>query len=41
MGILNIDLDNINLDNNFDKHDSGTNILIKILSSHIKFEKRK
>ena len=41
MGILNIDLDNINLDNNFDKHDSGTNILIKILSWHIKFEKRK
>ena len=41
MGILNIDLDNINLDNNFHKHDSGTNILIKILSWHIKFEKRK
>ena len=34
MGILNIDLNNINLDNNFDEDDPDTIILIK-------FEKRK
>ena len=35
MGILNIDLDNINLDKNFDEDD--TIILIRILVWHIKF----
>ena len=41
MGILNIDLNNINLDNNFNKDDPDTIILIKLLAWHIKFEKRK
>ena len=41
MGILNIDFDNINLDNNFDEDDPDTIILIKFLAWHIKFEKRK
>ena len=41
MGILNIDLNNINLDNNFDKDDSDTVILIRLLTWHIKFGKRK
>ena len=34
MGILNIDLNNINLDNNFAEDD-------RLLAWHIKFEKRK
>ena len=37
MGILNIDLDNINLDKNFDEDDPDTIILIRILVWHIKF----
>ena len=41
MSILNIDLNNINLDNNFDKDDPGTIILIKLLAWHIMFKKRK
>ena len=41
MGILNIDLNNINLDNNFDEDDSDNIILIRLLVWHIKFEKRK
>ena len=41
MGILNIDLNNINLDNNFDEEDPNTIILIGLLACHIKFEKRK
>ena len=41
MGILNIDINNINLDNNFDKDDPDTFILIRLLAWHIKFEKRK
>ena len=41
MGILNIDLNNINLDNNFDEDDPDTIILIRLLVWHIKFEKRK
>ena len=41
MGILNIDLNNINLDNNFDEDDPDTIILIRLLAWHIKFEKRK
>ena len=41
MGILNIDLNNINLDNNFDVDDPDTIILIRVLSWHIKFEEHK
>ena len=41
MGILNIDLNNINLDNNFDDNDPDTIILIRLLAWYIKFEKRK
>ena len=41
MGILNIDLNNINLDNNFDEDDVDTIILIRFLAWHIKFKKRK
>ena len=41
MDILNIDLNNINLDNNFDEDDPDTIILIRLLTWHIKFEKRK
>ena len=41
MGILNIDLNNINLDNSFDEDDLGTIILIRTLACCIKFEKRK
>ena len=41
MGILNIDLNNINLDNNFDEDDSDNIILIRLLAWHIKFEKCK
>ena len=41
MGILNIDLNNINLDNNFDEDDPDTIILTRFLGWHIKFEKRK
>ena len=32
MGILNVDLNNINFDNNFDEDDPGTIILIRILA---------
>ena len=41
MGVLNIDLNNINPDNNFDEDDPYTIILIRILAWHIIFEKRK
>ena len=41
MGILNINLNNINLDNNFDEDDPNTMILIRFLAWHIIFEKRK
>ena len=41
MGILNIDLNNINLDNSFDENDPDTIIIIRLLTWHIKFEKRK
>ena len=41
IGILNIDISNINLDNNFDQFDSDTTILIRILAWCIKFKKRK
>ena len=40
-GILNIDLNSINLDINFDEDDSDTIVLIRLLAWHIKFEKRK
>ena len=41
MGILNIDLDNLNLDHNFDKDYLGTNIYVKLLTWNIKFENGK
>ena len=41
MGILYIDINNINLENNFDKDDPDTIILITFLAWNIKFEKRK
>ena len=39
MGILNVDLNNINLDNNFDEDDSDT-IHVRLLAWHIKFRKK-
>ena len=41
MGIFNIDLNNISLDESFDEEDHNTIILISILVWHTKFEKRK
>ena len=41
MGILNIDLNNINLDNHFDEDNRDTVILVRLLAWYIKFEKRK
>ena len=42
MGILNIDLDNINRDNtNYDEGDPDTIIYVSFLAWHIKFEKCK
>ena len=41
MGILNIGINNINLDNNFDEDDPDTIIVIRPLALHIKFERRK
>ena len=42
MGILNIDLNNINFDDsNYDEEDPDTIVLIRLLAWHIKFEKRK
>ena len=41
MGILNIDLNNINFDKNFDKDDPDTIILLRLSAWHVKFEKRK
>ena len=41
MDILNADLNNINLDNNFDEDDPDTIILIRLLAWPIKFRKRK
>ena len=40
MSILNINLNNINLDNNFDEDDPDTIIHTRLLAWHIKFEKR-
>ena len=41
MGILNIDLKDINLDKNFNKDYPDSIILIRLLAWHIKLEKRK
>ena len=41
MGILNIDIHNINLDDKFNEDDPRTIILIRLLALHIKFRKRK
>ena len=41
MGILSVDLNNINLDNNFDEDDPDTIIFIRLLAWNIKSEKRK
>ena len=41
IGILNIDLNNIILDDNFNKDDLDTIILVRVLAWHIKFEKLK
>ena len=41
MGILCIDLNNINLDNNFDEDDLDTIILVRLLAWHTKFKKHK
>ena len=41
IGILNIDLNNISLDDNFDEDDPDTVIHIRLLNLHIKFEKCK
>ena len=41
MGILSVNLNNIDLDNNFDADDPDTIILIRLLACHIKFEKCK
>ena len=41
MGVLDIDVNNINIDNNFDGDGADTLILIRLLPWHIKFEKRK
>ena len=40
MGILNIDLNKINLNDNFDQDDPDTIFVIRLLAWHIKFEKR-
>ena len=41
MGIVNIDLNNINLDDNFDEEDPKNIILIRLLAWHINSEKPK
>ena len=42
MGILSINLNNINLDdNNYEEDDPDTIVFIRLLAWHIKFEKRK
>ena len=41
MDIHNIDLNNINLDNNFDEDEPDSIILIRLLAWHIKLEKCK
>ena len=41
IGVVNIDLNHISLDDNFDKYDPDTIVLVRHLAWHIKFEKRK
>ena len=41
MGIFSVNLNNVNLDNDFDEDDLDTIILIRLLAWHSKFEKRK
>ena len=41
MGILSVNLNNINLNNNVVEDDPDTIILIRFLPSHTKFKKRK
>ena len=41
MGIVNIDVNNISLYDNFDEEDPNAIILIRLLAWHIKSEKRK
>ena len=41
VSILNLDLNNINLDNNFDEDDPGTIIQMRLLPCYINFEKCK
>ena len=41
MGILSVNLDNINLGNDFDEHDPDTFILTRLLARQSKFKKRK
>ena len=41
MDIFNIDLNNIDLDNNFDEDDPDTIILVRLLAWHVKLEKHK
>ena len=41
MGILSVNLNNINPDNNFDEVDSDTIILSRLLTWHSKFKKHK
>ena len=41
MGIVNIDLNNINLDDNFDEEDPKNIILMRLLAWHINSEKPK
>ena len=41
IGITDIDLNNINLDSNFDEDDPGTIIHVRLFVWQIKFEKRK
>ena len=38
---LDIDLNSINLDNNFDEDDPGTIICVRLLAWHIRLEKHK
>ena len=40
MGILSVNLNNINLDNNLDEYDPDTNILIRLSARRRKFIKK-
>ena len=41
MGNVNVDLNNINLDNNFDEDDTNIINLIRLLACYFRFGKRK